>query len=98
MPIADLKPEGFEDAHATYARWTLKPSATAQGMWGGKYALWLEIESAGQTLLGYGLPEEALQEALAKLDALKTEVAHNLDALRAAKGELPPNTRNQRPA
>jgi hypothetical protein len=87
MPIADLKPEGFDDAHATYARWTLRPSVTPQGMWGGKYALWLEIESAGRTLLGYGLPDEALREALEKLDDLKTELAHNLDALRIAKGE-----------
>lgn len=92
MPIADLKPEGFKDAHATYARWTLKPSLTAQGMFGGKYALWLEIESAGRTLLGYGLPEEALQEALGTLDALRDQVTQSLKCLRTANGELPPNT------
>ena len=74
MAIADLKPEGFEDAHAVYARWTLRPSATAQGMWAGKYALWLEIDSAG------------------KLDELKAQVTKSLADLRAAAGDLPSNT------
>ena len=91
MSIADLKPEGFEDAHAIYARWTLRPSATASGMWAGKYALWLEIDSAGKTLLGHGYPEDALQEALAKLDELKAQVTKSLAALRAAAGDLPSN-------
>lgn len=91
MAISDLKPEGFEDAHAVYARWTLRPSATAQGMWAGKYALWLEIDSAGKTLLGYGYPEDALQEALAKLDELKAQVTKSLADLRAAAGDLPSN-------
>ena len=75
MAIEDLKPEGFSDEHATYARWTLRPRATAQGMWGGTYALWLDIESAGRTLIGHGYPEDALREALAKLDELKAQVA-----------------------
>lgn len=91
MAIEDLKPEGFKDAHAIYARWTLRPSATAQGMWGGKYALWLEIDSAGTTLIGHGYPEEALREALAKLDELKDQVTQSLENLRIACGELPPN-------
>lgn len=95
MAIADLKPEGFEDAHAIYARWTLRPSATAQGMWAGKYALWLEIESAGKTLLGYGYPEDALQEALAKLDELKAQATKSLADLRAAAGDLPSNDQHE---
>ena len=95
MAIADLKPEGFEDAHATYARWTLRPSVTAQGMWAGKYALWPEIDSAGKTLIGYGCPEEALQEALATLDKLKAQVTKSLTDLRAASGDLPTNGRGE---
>lgn len=91
MAIEDLKPEGFSDEHATYARWTLRPRATAQGMWGGTYALWLDIESAGRTLIGHGYPEDALREALAKLDELKAQVTESLERLRAANGELPPN-------
>ena len=91
MAIEDLKPEGFCDEHATYARWTLRPRATAQGMTGGRYALWLEIDSAGKTLICHGYPEAALHEALAKLDELKAQVTRSLEMLRTANGELPHN-------
>ncbi len=92
MAIEDLKPVGFRAEHATYARWTLRPRATAQGMYGGTYALWLEIDSAGKTMIGHGYPEDALREALAKLDDLKAQVTESLERLRAANGELQPNT------
>jgi len=85
MSVADLKPEGLTDAMRTYVRWTPKVSVVPQGMFGGQFAVWLEIEGAGSRVIGYGLPDEAVAEAQAFLRNLAEGVPASMCALLGAR-------------
>ena len=85
MSVADLKPEGLTDAMPTYVRWTSKVAVVPQGMFGGQFAIWLEIEGTGSRVIGYGLPDDAVAEAQAFLRNLAEGIPASMRALLGAR-------------
>lgn len=63
MAVTDLKPADFNENHAAYARMVPGFDFYTQGMPLGKTAVWLRIGGCASTMIGLGLPDEALREA-----------------------------------
>ncbi len=63
-------------------RFLLGQDVYAQGMPGGDVALWLRLGSGSHTVIGYGKPEEALEQAQAILDELRAQAASGIEWFR----------------
>jgi len=50
-----------------------------QGMDGGRCALWLQIGGGAHTMIGYGLPDQALEQAKAALDELHLQAQAGIE-------------------
>ena len=85
MAIKDLVPDGYDRLMEAFAQMRLPAKVSAQREIGGRISVWLSIYNAGQTMIGYGAPEEAIAEAEAALEAIKAQVRCDVhDLLRAA--------------
>lgn len=62
MSIKDLEPDGFDDAARAYASMTKPADMYVQGIALRQTAVWLRIDGT-HTMIGFGEPDEALQEA-----------------------------------
>lgn len=81
MSIRDLMPEGFSEEMAYYAQISRKARIYSQRLFGSTYAIWLEIEGGGQTMIGHGDPAAAVAEARVTLNTLAESIHGNLAEL-----------------
>lgn len=65
MPLSDLKPDGFGEEMRHYATMTRPGDMYVQGFALRQCGVWLRIDGGGNTMIGYGDPDEALAEAVA---------------------------------
>jgi len=63
MPLSDLKPDGFSEEMQHYATMTRPGDMYVQGFALRQCGVWLRIDGGGNTMIGYGDPDEALAEA-----------------------------------
>ena len=84
MSLESLKPEGWDESMRIYSQWARPATMYVQGFF-DSVGVWLSIEGF-QTLIGHGLPDEALAEAEAWM-AEQLESVRKQIAARKARGE-----------
>lgn len=89
MALKDLEPAGFSPVMADYASMTQGVTMYAQGFRMGEFGVWLRFRSGQQTLIGYGLPAEALAEAARTLEAELEKVRRQLSNLSGRDVQFP---------
>jgi len=89
MPINDYKPDGYNENMATFARWARPARVYVQGGQPGDYMIWLDVDGI-ETILGIGQPNDAITEALGRLDELKQQATQRLAELMAMRGDQRP--------
>lgn len=79
MAVSDLRPEGFSEEMAWYAK-TSRSVRVYPQHFGSSVALWLDVDGT-QTMIGYGTPDAAIAEARAALDALAESIRPKVEEL-----------------
>jgi len=81
MSLKDLEPDGFSEDMRFYVSNTMPIRLFAQSFWGARWAIWLSVDGLGETMIGYGSPEEALEEAENTLKAQIKKVKKDMIAM-----------------